>query len=152
MADMLIAIISTLISSIALAGVALGLILQARQLRASRIQAARTAQIDLLKFAIDNPTMVNELEGAEDVEGFVKGVVRNWYFSYLSMSYDNKTITKASLQKIAQTVFAAEAARKWWAEAAGSFDEVATSRREKEFFTIVDAEFQRVILEVGRAS
>jgi hypothetical protein len=144
MADMLIAIISTLISSIALAGIALSLLLQARQLRASRIQAARAAQVDLMNFAIDNPTLVNDLEGVEDVEGFVKNVVRNWYFSYLSMSYDNKTITRSSLCRIAQTVFATEAARTWWAEAGYSFDEVATSRREKEFSTIIGDEFQRV--------
>lgn len=140
---MLIAVISTLISSIALVGVALSLLLQGRQLRASRIQAARASQVELMKFAIDNPTMVNGLDGAEDIEGFVKGVVRNWYFTYLSMSYDNRTISKSSLRRVASVALADETTCKWWAESGHTLNEVATSRREKEFFTIVDGEFQR---------
>src|SRR5690242_6399785 len=108
---MLISVISVLISSIALFGVAVGLLFQARQLRASQIQAARASQVELLKFAIGNPGMVKAMDGFSDSSTFVNYVIRNWYFTYLSMSYDNRTITKTGLQRVAETAFKDEITR-----------------------------------------
>ena len=128
---MLISIISTLISSIALLGVALGLLLQARQLRASQIRLPVLRKVELLRFAIDNPGMVSPIDGIADIDKFVKYVIRNWYFTYLSMSYDNSTITKTALQRVANTAFRDGVTRNYWAEAGNSFYGVATSRRKK---------------------
>jgi hypothetical protein len=150
--DMLISLISVLISSVALLGVAMGLLLQARQLRASRIQAARASQVELLRFAIENPSMVKTIDGFTNDETFVKFVIRNWYFTYLSMSYDNRTISKASLQMVARTAFKDAFMRKFWSEAKYSYSGVATSRREKDFFTIIDAEFQQATRETDTSN
>jgi hypothetical protein len=57
---MLIAIVSTLISSVALLGVAISLFLQARQLRASQIQTARASQMELMRSALEHPDLVAE--------------------------------------------------------------------------------------------
>jgi hypothetical protein len=145
---MLISLISVLISSVALLGVAMGLLLQARQLRASQIQAARASQVELLRFAIGNPTMVKTIDGFTNDDTFVKYVIRNWYFTYLSMSYDNRTITKMGLQRVAGTAFKDAFMRKYWSEAKYSYSGAATSRREKDFFMIIDTEFQRVIQDI----
>ena len=90
----MIAIISTLISSVALLGVAVGLFTEARQLRANQIQTARASQIELMRLAIESQDLVAEALGVEDANTFVKNVVRNWYLGHLSTSYDIKTLTK----------------------------------------------------------
>jgi hypothetical protein len=151
---MLISILSTLISSIALLGVAISLFLQARQLRASQIQAARASQVELIKFTLDNPAMAamaEELEGTGDAENFVQNVFRNWYFVHLSMSYDTRATSKSNIQRLARVTFMAEGARRWWEEIGHTYDEMATSKREKEFYAIVDGEFQRVSRMRGSA-
>src|SRR5215472_7508278 len=137
---MLIAALSTLISSIALIGVAISLLLQARQLRSSRVQAAHTSQLELIRFAIDNPTMTQELAATDDSETYVKDVIRNWYISHLSLSYDLRDVSVPQLKRQASRFFEAEGVRTWWAKVRDSYSDGPTTRRGKEFFTIVDGE------------
>jgi Family of unknown function (DUF6082) len=58
----LISIIATLISSVAPAGVAVSLLLQARQLRASQLQALRELHTELIKMGMDHPILRSTLE------------------------------------------------------------------------------------------
>lgn len=141
---MFIAILSTLISSIALVGVVISLLLQARQLRASRVEAAHNSQIDMIKFAIENPSLVAEMEGVPNDEALVKDVVRNWYITNLWMSYDIGTVSKVGLQERVAIIFSVDEARKWWERAARGYELSAVSKREKEFFIIVNGECQRL--------
>ena len=50
-----LSIIATIISSIALIGVAASLLLQNRQLRASQVQVVREMHLELIRTAIENP-------------------------------------------------------------------------------------------------
>jgi Family of unknown function (DUF6082) len=150
---MIIAIISTLISSIALLGVALSLLLQARQLRTNQIQVARAAHLELIKMALDNPSMAAEALGIDDSEKFVKEVFINWHFQYLLMSYEINQISKPDLGHVIRTLFKAERVRTWWSWSREDW-KLAATRREKEFFAIVDGEFQHAkqIAETTEAS
>lgn len=141
---MFIAILSTLISSIALVGVVISLLLQARQLRANQIQVTRASQVELLKFYFDNPAMAAELVGANDSKEFTKDIVTNWYVTHLALSYENRAVSKSRLQNIASDLFKSEASRGWWASMGHTYYDGATSRREKEFFAIFEAEYQRI--------
>jgi Family of unknown function (DUF6082) len=140
---MLIALFSILISSVALMGVAVGLILQAQQLRAGRIQASASSQVQLMKFALDNPAAALELMGNGDPEAFAQEVILNWHINHLLMSYSNKTLSEAHLRRLVRSLFATENSRNWWTMAGASYNDDATSRRKKRFFAIVDAEFQQ---------
>jgi hypothetical protein len=140
---MFLAVLSTLISSIALVGVVISLLLQARQLRVNQVQAARASQIELIKFALSNPEISMEVEGAEDSETFIRNVVRNWYFTHLSLGYEVGNVPRSRLQSIASLLFADESTRRWWAETRQGYNEGASSRRDKEFFTIIDGEYQK---------
>ena len=141
---MLIAIVSTLISSVALLGVAVSLVLQARQLRANQVQTARASQVELMRTALENPTVVAEALGAGDCGALVRGVVLNWYLGHLSMSYDIKTLAKPHLRQLARDLFAVEGSRTWWETARLSYGDDVTSRRQRDFFALVDAEFQQI--------
>jgi hypothetical protein len=140
--EMLIAIISTLISSVALAGVALSLLLQARQLRTNQIQVARTAHLELIKMTLSDPSMAAETLAIEDSEAYAKEVYLNWNLHYFWLSYGINQLSEPVLRNNARELFRAEFPRKWWSWSSKDW-ELATSRRDREFFTIVDSEFQR---------
>jgi hypothetical protein len=129
---MLIATISILISSIALVGVAISLILQARQLRASQLQAHNNAQLELIKLAVANPAIAGELSGATDLDAFLKRVYLNWHFSFLSMSYQIKTISDPALREVVKRIFTGEFARAWWTYAGPAYRVGATTRRRRD--------------------
>jgi hypothetical protein len=140
---MLIGIISTLVSSIALVAVAASLLLQARQLRTNQVQVTRTAQQELIKFSLENPSAVAEVLSYPNPEAHAKDAYLNWYISYLSMSYEIKTISEANLRFLLRDSFASENSRRWWAIAGGSYHDWAMSRRDKEFVSILEEEFGR---------
>jgi hypothetical protein len=140
---MLIALLSTLISSVALAGVAISLLLQARQLRTSQLQATRTTQLELMKMALDNPDIAAAALGYGDPETLVKRVFMNWHFQFLQFGFENNTISALSLRFSIAELFETEDTRNWWLWARRSYEIAATTRREKEFFAIADQEFQR---------
>jgi hypothetical protein len=141
---MLIAIVSTLISSVALLGVATGLFLQARQLRTNQTQAARASQIELMRLAIENPDLVAKSLGVEDPDAFIKNTVRNWYLGHLSTSYDIRTLAKPHLKRLIAELFASEESRLWWELVRSSYGADVTSRRQREFVTMVNEEFEQV--------
>lgn len=140
-----LAIISTLISSIALLGVVVSLLLQARQLRVSQLQASRAAQLELVKMAMDNPKMAGSLYGYNDPETYSRWVYLNWLLRYYELSYQMRDMTKASLKREAEALFKTEDSRNWWLMARGAYEVAATTRRAREFFVMVDVEFQRAM-------
>jgi hypothetical protein len=140
---LLIAVLSTLISSVALIGVVVSLFLQARQLRANQIQIARASQVELLKFYFENTSMVADWLQVKDVKQFDTEVLANWYVTHLSLTYENRAVSKAYLKNMAAALFASESSRVWWAAHGDTYSAAATSRRDKDFFTILDLEFQR---------
>lgn len=84
---MLIAELSTLISSIALIGVAVSLYLQGRQLRASQIQITAAGQIELMRLALDYPVAAAPLIGGQVSELASQYVALNWQFTHLRTTY-----------------------------------------------------------------
>jgi hypothetical protein len=151
---MSIAGLSTLISSIALIGVAISLLLQARQLRANQLQIAHTSQLELMKTGLDNPSLLLDLgsgPGTEDPVTFTKYVLLNWRMTHFSMLYDLKATSNAGLRVRAEGLFTSDLARKWWGLAGPDYLALAVSRRQRKFFDIVDGAFQQACLvESGR--
>jgi Family of unknown function (DUF6082) len=106
-------IISTLLSSIALIGVALSLLLQARQLRTNRLQASRAAQIDLIKLSMDNPEVTSAALGWADLDAYVKSNLMTWNLKNMEMSYANRVLSAAGVHIEASLLFNAEFPREW---------------------------------------
>jgi hypothetical protein len=141
---MIIAILSTLVSSIALVGVAISLLLQARQLRANQVQVTYASQLELLKLGLDNPSIITELGmGYGGTEDLVKSIYLNWYITHLAISFDTGIMNKPNLEGSLKGLFAVEDSRRWWADARQSYRNDTSSRRRKAFFAIVDGQFQQ---------
>jgi hypothetical protein len=139
---MTIAIISTLISSIALIGVAVSLLLQARQLRASQVQASRAAQVELVKMAVDNREVISDIFGDEPAT-YLKGVFINWFFKYLELSYSMKAISAKSVHLQVIRLFTVSYPYEWWIKTREIYEIEATTKREREFFAIIDGAFRQ---------
>lgn len=140
-----VALISALISSIALLGVVVSLILQAWQLRASRLQTARLAQVELVRLSIEHPDVLADndtLTGRPDYTK--KWAYINWLFKQLELSYLIKINTKAAVRWQSARAFESQAWRDWWSEVGKeAYSVEASRRRERQFLRLVDDEFRR---------
>lgn len=139
---MAVAIISTLISSIALMGVAASLLLQARQLRASQVQASRAAQIELIKMAVDNKELISDIFGDEP-GSYLKARCINWFFKYLELGYSMKVISEKSVRVQAMMLFDTDYPYEWWIRGREVWEIEADTKRDRNFFRIVDNAFLR---------
>ena len=139
---LVLSIITTLISSTALVGVAISLIIQARQLRASQLQTARSLHAELIKIAMGNPTVGTAVETDIDPSDAPKAGYLNLYLMFLQTSYSLKAISNSAVRIQAQRIFRSEYACTWWAIVRATFKVEATTRREREFVMLVDVEFE----------
>lgn len=143
-AQLIIAVVSTLISAVALAGVVLSLLLQSRQVRISQLQTARFAQLELMKMGLDHPGMAAAALGQPDAELYSKQIFFNWHIRYLELAFDIKAVSEETVRAGAAELFEVELVREWWSWNRVYYQRLSASRRVRKFFTIVDSEFQRI--------
>ena len=143
--NMVLSLIATIISSIALIGVAVGLVLQARQLRANQLQTMRTFQLELIKIGIERPNIHYPIARADRGTGdSSRDGYLNLWMKYLELGYYFGGVSSVSASLQAAYFFESEFSRKWWKTLARDVYRVeATTKRQKEFLAIVDAEFQK---------
>jgi Family of unknown function (DUF6082) len=150
---MVLSVIATLISSVALVGVAVGLLLQARQLRAGQLQAARSLHTELIKIGMENPSIAGAIESDFDPADGPKAAYLNLLITSLRTSYQLNVIPKAVISFQAQRIFAAEFPRSWWAITRDNYmGPAAATKREKEFAMLVDAKFQEAMRNLEGSS
>ena len=142
---MVVAIISTFISSIALAGVAVSLLIQARQLRISQLQVSRAAQFDLLKMGFDRPDIIAGVLD-EDPDSFSSAIYMNWTMQYMQLGYDIKTLSANAVRVQAGIMFSANLPRSWWLGARPVWMAYATTKRENEFIAMIDEVYEQALL------
>jgi hypothetical protein len=143
--ESILSIIAIIISSMALVGVSVSLILQSRQLKASQIQVMREMHLELIKMGIDNPAVVASIYKDASVEDLPRTAVLNLTMTLWLTSYSLKTTTKEGVESQARYLFASEYARNWWASAGDVYEVEAVTKIEKEFFAIVDRTFNGVL-------
>ena len=140
---MVISLISVLISSVALAGVAISLLMQNRQLRISQLQAARATQATLVQIGLNNLELAAEAFGFSDVDWLGKSALVNWQVKHWEANHSIKAMSDRSVQVEAATLFDSEFAREWWPQTREGYRASAQSKLERRFFTIIDTEFDR---------
>lgn len=144
MSATIIAVISILISATALIGVVVSLILQARQLRASLLQASRATHAETVRMVFDHPEVLADILGRDDPEWIKKATYVNWVMQHIKMAFSQKVITSAGARKEVAELFRGQFSREWWASARPLFKAEAFLKREREFVTMVDEVFREV--------
>jgi hypothetical protein len=141
--ELTLSVIATITSSVALIGVAIGLIFQGRQLKANQLQVVREMHLELSKMGIENPSLIASVYGDEiDLEDIPKANLINLTLKYLEAGYQLGEISKESVRLQAGRLFSSEYSRNWWALLARNVYKIeARTKSEKEFFEIVDISF-----------
>ena len=151
--ELTLSLVATITSSAALICVAIGLILQARQLKASQVQIIREMQLELLKLGIDNPELIASVyENEIELEHISKSNLINLTVKFLEAGYSLKMFSRESVTLQTTRLFSSEYPRAWWTLARGIYDVEAQTGTEKEFFTIVDSSFQQAMQALQSAT
>ena len=139
---------SAILSAIALMGVTLSLLIQARQAKTERIRITRERQIELLRIILDAPEVYGPVIG---VEARLSGIdPRRFIFctmwvNYARLGYEAGVITEPILHDdIFGPAFKGESMRKWWARTRKYWSgDLIQGRKELKFVQIVDEEYRK---------
>ena len=112
---------SAIFSALAVAGVAAGLVYQARALRLARVQAIRTTHWGLLTMAMEQPGLFAPAAGLKQWQATTMKPEQFWYatayVSYWHSAFDAGIHTEASLRDgFLPNFFSSELGRQWWTE------------------------------------
>lgn len=142
---------SALFSALAFAGVAAGLLYQARQLRLQRVQATREKHDRLMALAADDPDTYGLMFGPAAAAKSPVELRRRFFclmlLNYLRMSFENGTYSEAHLRAEALPKhFANATAREHWSLSRRQWLEDIGSRAYRRFARIVDDEYHRAVM------
>ena len=145
--------VSALLSSIALGGVVVSLLLQARSNQTAREETTRTIQHDLIKMAMDDPKLMTAMgapwglripANTTAIQGFL--YVRMWT-TFLAGNFSIGEIAESDVRYLAANeIFRSQAGRDFWAAVGRAHVEYSTGRRHR-FYEILDYEYHKAISE-----
>jgi hypothetical protein len=135
------------LSVLALAGVAVSLVFQARETKASRDQALRSLHVDLLKMAMDDAVYRRcwgPFFDSDDPDAQRAQMYTNMIFSHWELMFELNAITEGHLREAVSVVLTGEEGRRFWEGSRSMRASAAGTRRERRFHEIVDEEYLRV--------
>jgi Family of unknown function (DUF6082) len=141
--------VSALLSSLALVGVVISLLYQARDSRTAHEEASRKFQHDLLKMELDDPSLMNAF-GAPYGLSIPNDFIRQFLFiqmwvSYLSGNYAIGESSEANIRQFAANeLFRSTAGRSYW-KAAGQLQLGLSKGRRNRFFRLLDDEYEKAL-------
>jgi hypothetical protein len=136
---------SALLSALALVGIAITLVLQARDTKVSRDQGQRILHVELLKMAMDNPVYRRcwgPIHYADDAETELQHIYTNLILSEWQTSFEVKSMDERLLRAVAARLFTGEVGRRFWVNARETRIATSGTRRERRFHRIIDEEFR----------
>ena len=138
---------SAVLSALALGGVAVSLLLQARQGRAERIQAIRGLHTDLVKMQLDDLPTYLPCWGPLDLptdDDRRRHIYTNLLMQYAWMGYEIGTVPEPLLRDMLGNMFRGDVAGRYWPLARTSWvASTGGTRTGRRFLQIVDDEFGR---------
>lgn len=139
---------AALLSVLALVGISVSLILQAREAKAAREHASRVTHSELLQMAIEDP-VYRECWGPVDhsrsERELQQHIYTNLIVSYWQSRFELGMFSEAHLRAGASEMFAAVPGRRFWAATRNVRRETAQTRRARRFHRILDEEYDRAI-------
>jgi hypothetical protein len=135
---------AALLSVLALAGVAVSLVLQARESKANREHGSRLIHTDLLKMAMDDSAYLEcwgPYTSATDPVAQRQAMYVNLILSYWESRYELGQLTETHLREAAAHMFGAAPGRNFWADSRALRTDTSESRRARRFHQILDEEY-----------
>lgn len=139
---------SAVLSVLAVIGVAVTLVLQARDSRTLRLQAIRESHIRLLEMAMNDPEL-NKVWGPSGLsDPFVhqrQSMYANMILSQWEMSYATRTLTDRHLRLVAAEFLSGTIGREFWHIARQARLDTSESKLSRRFHELSDEEYQRLL-------
>jgi hypothetical protein len=135
---------AALLSVLALGGVAVSLVLQARESKANREHASRLIHTDLLKMAMDDRAYLEcwgPYSSATDPVALRQAMYVNLILSYWETRWELGQLSEVHLRQGAAHMFRATPGRDFWADARTLRSDTSESRRARRFHQILDEEY-----------
>jgi hypothetical protein len=141
--------VSAIVSGVALAAISVSLILQARELNLSRAQVMRSYHLDLMKFSIENPSLLSSWGVEPPINSNIEDMQRigftNMLVTFWKTSYEIKSIDSNELRSNFSTMFQGEAGRKYWAASRNGWIRGIEDHRTDRFVKIIEEEYWKAI-------
>ncbi len=147
--------VSALLSALAVVGVAVSLVLQAREAKATRLQGSRTMHIDLTKMAMENTAYLDCWGGPDSTRTVLlrrQHMYVNLAISHWSMEYEVGDLSDEWVAAAADEIFAGEIGRSFWARARAARMATARTRRSRRLHQIMDARYEHALLTPPRTA
>lgn len=143
--------ISALLSSLALVGVVVSLLYQARDSQTAHEQVSRTLQHDLLKMELADLSLMNafgapyNLRIASDFTSMRQFLFIHMWVSFLAGNYAIGESSKVGVRNFAANeLFRSAAGRSYW-EAVGRLQLGDSKGRRNQFFQLLDEEYKKAL-------
>ena len=140
---------SAILSAIALLGVSLSLLVQARQARTERVRITRERHMELLQIILEDPGTYYPVTAGEQHSTIdtKQLMFSNILISYARVGFVTGVLSKEDVRAdILQPAFAGEPMKKWWAGARKGLDgRIVEDRRERRFIQLVDEEYLKAV-------
>lgn len=141
--------VSAVLAAVAVGGVVVSLLLQARQTRAGQVQVLRQFHLELMQMELDNPTLYLPCWGPLDVptsQGKQQHIYTNLIVSYQWMSYDLDAAPELDIRGALATMFQGEIGRRYWGYARPYWARWAElGSRSRQFLRLIDEEYQNAV-------
>lgn len=144
---------SALLAVFALIGIAVSLVMQAREVRAAREQTLRAVHTDLLRMAMEDEVYRDAwgpFFAAGDPDHQRRHMYLNLIISNLQMRWDLRAISEQHLRSTTHVLFSGDAGRRFWAEGRELRSRAVSSRRERNFHRILDEEYEHALRDPAR--
>jgi Family of unknown function (DUF6082) len=142
--------VSALITALALGGVVISLLYQARDVSASRSQAIRTFQFELLRMELEDADLM-WASGAPwgtaaptDYGHLRRHIFVHMWLSYWEGQFLLKEMSSRSVRSAARELFNGEPGREYW-ENSGNGRLASNEGRRLQFLRIIDEEYRNAI-------
>ncbi|GIF95125.1 DUF6082 family protein [Catellatospora citrea] len=139
--------IATLIGALTLGGVAVSLMMQARDNKLNREQARRGFHLNLYAMAFDDPALLEcwgeVVPPSYSHDEHRQHVYVNQIVSFWSMLHKVDELPEDELRQLAAALFKREPGRRYWHVASTYRRALRGTRRTREFVRVVDDEYQR---------
>lgn len=143
--------VSALVSSLALGGVVVSLLYQARDSQNAREQTTRSLQRELIKMVMDDPSLMTAagapwgLNIPPESGAIREHLYIQMWVSFLAGNYTIGELSDETARDLAaRELFSSEAGRRYWAEV-GKLQIEHSSGRRNRFFRILDDEYKGLI-------
>ncbi|WP_201776555.1 DUF6082 family protein [Allosalinactinospora lopnorensis] len=138
--------VSALIAVLALVGVAVTLVFQARETRRAIEETRRQAMSELLRMAMDDPDL-DECWGpvpdGEDPKTRKQQLYTNMIISQWASAFEIGALPEERLRAVAREMFQGAVGYAYWTRARDMSSMTEGTRRERRFVAILDEEYQK---------